>query len=275
MSIEKRTIYYEDELNDDFAGTCIDQCKVDENFKYVHTNPLWRACAFLLYYLVAFPLVWFFERVIMRVRFVNKKAVKKYRKTPFFLYGNHTGWYDSFTANLIYFPVRGSIIVSADTVSIKGLKNIVQMLGAIPVPSTVRGFRKFSEAVDLYHQSSNITIFPEAHIWPYYTGVRNFSDASFGYAVKHGCPVFAFFTAYTAPRGFLSCFRKANITVYVSDAIFPDEGLSDREARKNLRDKVYNFMTEKSKMSDYEVYEYVKRDSHTDPEASKQPIASR
>lgn len=274
MSKEKKTFYYDDELNDDFAGTSINQCRVDENFKYVHTNPFWRGCAFLLYYFVAFPLVWFFERVIMRVRFVNKKAVKKYRETHYFLYGNHTGWYDAFTPNLISLPTRCRIIVSADTVSIKGLRNIVQMFGAVPVPTTVRGLRKFSESVDAFHKNSNITVYPEAHIWPYYTGVRSFSDASFGYAVKYRCPVFAFFTAYTAPKGFLSCFRKANVTVYVSDAIFPDEGLSDREARKNLRDKVYNFMIQKSKMSDYKVYEYVKRNSQAESEESERSVAN-
>lgn len=238
----------------------INQCTVDEKFKYIHTNPIWKICSFILYYIVAFPLVWLFERVILRVRFVNKKAVKKYKDTPYFLYGNHTGWIDAFTPNLISLPRRNRIIVAADTVSIKGLKNIVQMLGAVPIPTNLKGMRKFSEAVDFYHQSCNITIYPEAHIWPYYNGVRPFSDASFAYAVKHKSPVFAFFTAYTAPKGFLSWFRKANITVYVSDSLFPDEGLTDREARKNLRDKAYRFMLEKSKFSDYQVIEYISRD---------------
>ena len=72
MQKEKKTFYYKDELNDDFAGTSINKCRVDEGFKYLHTNPIWKVCAGFLYYLVAFPLVWFFEWVIMRVRFVNK-----------------------------------------------------------------------------------------------------------------------------------------------------------------------------------------------------------
>lgn len=257
----KRVVYYDDDLSDDFAGTNINKCTVDETFPYVHKSIFWRIGAFIAYYLIAFPLVWFFEKVILRMRFVNKKAVKKCKDTPYFLYGNHTGWWDAFTPNLISVPRRNRILVSADTVSIKGLRSIVQMLGAIPLPTSLRGMKRFSQAVDFYHQSCNITIYPEAHIWPYYTWVRPFSDASFTYPVKHKCPVFAFFTAYTKPKGFLSLFRKANMTVYVSDPIYPDEGLSDREARANLRDKVYAFMLEKSKYSDYEAIKYVNKNA--------------
>ena len=255
----KRVVYYDDDLSDDFAGTHINQCTIDETFPYVHKNIFWKIGSFIAYYLIAFPLVWFFERVILRMRFINKKAVRQCKDTPYFLYGNHTGWWDAFTPNLISVPRRNRILVSPDTVSIKGLRSIVQMLGAIPLPTGLRGMKRFSQAVDFYHQSCNITIYPEAHIWPYYTGVRPFSDASFTYPVKHKCPVFAFFTAYTKPKGFLSLFRKANMTVYVSDPIYPDEGLNDREARANLRDKVYAFMLEKSKYSDYEAIKYIKK----------------
>ena len=259
MPKEKKVFYYDDELNDDFAGTKINTCCVDDTFPYFRDGILWRTCSFLLYYGIVVPLVWLCMRVILRVRFVNRKAVKRCGKKPYFLYGNHTGYIDAFTPNLISLPRRNRIVVGADTVSIKGLRTIVQMLGAVPLPTQFRGTRRFSQAISTYHKRDNVTIYPEAHIWPYYNGVRAFTDASFGYPVKHGSPVFAFFTAYTKPRGIFSCFRKTNITVYISDPIFPDEGLSYQEARKNVRDKVYAFMKEQSKRSDYEVVRYVRR----------------
>lgn len=258
--MDKKIVYYSDETKDDFAGTNIAKKKVDANFKYIRKNPFWLLLSFVLYYLIAIPLVWVFERIILRVKFVNKSALKPYRKRCCYFYGNHTGYIDAYTPNLLSIPRRNRIIVGPDTTSINFLKNITQMLGAIPLPTEMSGMRKFSEAVDHYHKKCNITIYPEAHIWPYYTGVRPFSDASFAYAVKHNAPVFAFFTAYTRPKGFLSCFRKANITVYVSEAIFPDEGLVGREARMNLRDKVYNFMLSKSELSDYQVIKYIRKD---------------
>ena len=254
---DKQVFYYTDERNDDFSRIKIKTRCIDETFKFVRKNVVRRFASFLLYYFIAIPLVFIYEKLILRVKFVNRKAVKKYKKKSYFLYGNHTGYIDAFTPNLISFPHRNRIIVSPETVSIKGLRNIVQMLGAIPLPTEFRGMKKFVKAIEFYNKKSNITIYPEAHIWPYYNGVRAFTYSSFGYPVKLNAPVFAFFTAYTKPKGFLSCFRKANITVYVSNPIFADEGLSEQEKKKNICDKVYNFMLEKSKYSDYEVIEYI------------------
>lgn len=261
---EQKIIYYSDESNDDFAGTNIKTQKIDKNFNYRHTHPVWKFFAFLAYYVFAVPLVWFFMRVIMQVKFVNKKAVKEYKDKPYYLYGNHTGFIDAFTPNLISLPRRNKIIVGPDTVSIKGLKNFVQMLGAIPTPSDIKSTKNFLRAIDETHEKCNITIYPEAHIWPYFTKVRNFPDTSFSYPAKTDSPCFAFFTAYTKPKGFLSFLRKANVTVYISDPIFADDNLSVSEKKKQLKDKVYAFFCECTKYSDYEVIKYVKTENSTE-----------
>lgn len=259
MRSENRIIYYDDPTADDFAGTDIKARAIDESFPYIRRGIAFRICSFVLYYLFALPLVWLYERVILRVRFVNKGAMKPYRATPVFLYGNHTGYYDAFTPCLISAPRRNCTVVSPDAVSVKGLGCVVEMLGGIPIPTTYRAMRKFSDAIDHHHKTRNITVYPEAHIWPYYTGVRPFPDTSFAYAVKHGCPVFAFFTVYTEPRGFLSFLRKANMTVYVSDPILPDMALPPHEARRDLCRRVYSFMCDKATLSTLSVYKYVQR----------------
>lgn len=261
---KQKVIYYSDETSDDFAGTNIQTKKIDENYKYVHKNLVWRFFEFIVYYLIAVPLVWFFMRVILRVKFVNKKAVKSCKKQPYYMYGNHTGFIDAFTPNLISVPRKNMIVVGPDAVSIKGLKTIVEMLGAIPTPSNVKTAKNFMKAISHHHKTRNVTVYPEAHIWPYFNGVRQFPDTSFAYPAKDNSPVFAFFTAYTKPKGFLSFLRKANITVYVSDPILPDENLTVSERKKQLRDKVYAFMQEKSKLSDYEVIKYVKITTETE-----------
>ena len=254
---DPEVIYYDDELNDDFAGTKIKSCEVTENYKFLHTERLWRVLSFIAYYIIAAPLIWFYERVILRVRFVGKDSLKKCSDTPVFLYGNHTGFIDAFTPNLLSLPKRRNrIIVSPDAVSVKGLRVAVELLGGVPIPTTVRAIPKFKEAIEHYHKRENITVYPEAHIWPYFTGVRKFTDTAFSYPLKYGSPVFAFFTAYTEPKGFLSCFRKANVTVYVSGPIYAEEGLSEREARRDLCEKVYSFMQEASKKSTYAVKVY-------------------
>ena len=53
--MKRRTIYYTDELNDDFAGTNIVTKETPADYRYVRKNPLWHAAAFLLYHVVARP----------------------------------------------------------------------------------------------------------------------------------------------------------------------------------------------------------------------------
>lgn len=256
---QPKIVYYTDELNDDFAGTKINTKVVDSKFKYIHKGPVWTFFANVVYYLLVVPMAWLYLK-ILRVKYVNAKTLKtfKRKKIRYFMYGNHTSFcVDAFSPNILSLPTRNKIIVGADTVSIKGIKTLVQMLGAVPTPSSMNGMRDFSKAIDYYHSRYNISIYPEAHIWPFYNGVRNFVDSSFLYPVKHNSPVIALFTAYSKPKGLFSCFRKANITVYVSDPIYPNLELGKKEAQKELRDKVYNFMKECSeKYSTHTVIEY-------------------
>lgn len=144
---KSRTIYYSD-LTDDFAGTNIKTRKVDAKFPYVHNSLLFRVPAFLLYYLVAFPLAWAYIRFINGTKIVNRKALRQI-KGGFFLYGNHTHWSDSFLPHVAAAPKRTYIIANPDAVSIKGLKNIVLMLGAVPVPETIGCLRKFMDAIEI------------------------------------------------------------------------------------------------------------------------------
>lgn len=258
-SKNRKVIYYSDELNDDFAGTNIKTKKVGKNFKFIHKSPIWKFFSFLFYNCIAMPVVSFYCRIMKRVKFVNKKAIRearKHTKKGVFLFGNHTGIVDAYTPNIISFPYKNKILTSPDAVSIKGMKNIVQMLGAIPVPQEISALRKFTEAIEYYNKKKcNITIYPEAHIWPYYTGVRPFKDSSFSYAVSTNSPVVAFFTAYSKPSGLYKNIRKTNVTVYVSDPFYPDQSKPRKEAQKEIRDKVYEFMKDCSEK--YSTYSYI------------------
>ncbi len=256
---EKKVVYYSNPLTDDFASTNIKAAKVDKNFKFIHKNVFWRFFAFVLFYFFAVPILWFYVILFRRVKFVNKKAFKKLKHQKAFLYGNHTAYMlDACVPNFASFPIRNKIIVSADTVSIKGIKNLTQMLGALPIPSDVAGYKNFYKAIEYYHKKFHIAIYPEAHIWPYYTSVRPFLDTSFSYPVTLNAPVIAFCLCYSKPKGLFANFRKTNVTVYISDPIYPDKNKPAKEAKKELRNKVYNFMLETTKKySTYSPIEYL------------------
>lgn len=256
---EQKIVYYSDPLNDDFGGIQFKRKPVDNNFKFAHKNIIWRFFSFLIYYIFAIPACWFYEFFLSRIKIVNKKALKKMKGQTYYLYANHTAmFHDACMPSIIAYPRRSKLISSSNAISIKGVKNLVQMVGAMPVPDGLNGMPKFLKAMEYYHKKKYIiSIYPEAHSWPYYTGVRPFKDSSFLYPINTNSPVVACFTAYSEPKGLFSKHRKVNKTIYLSDPIYPDLTKPKKVAQRELRDKVYEFMVEKSKLSTYEYIKYL------------------
>ena len=56
MMKSKQIYYYKDELNDEFSGAEITPRIIDENYKYIHRNPLWDFCSFLLQNVISMPI---------------------------------------------------------------------------------------------------------------------------------------------------------------------------------------------------------------------------
>ena len=168
--MSRKTVYYHDPLHDDFAPTNgrIRPKQIGADFPYEHKGPLWNALAFVVYRMVMTPFLFLYCKLVFGLRIENRKAL---RALPggYFLYGNHTNTLaDAFIPTLLAFPRRANIITSADTVSIPGVRNIVQMLGAIPLANTIEGTRQFLAAMHRrLERGQAVMIYPEAHIWPY------------------------------------------------------------------------------------------------------------
>ena len=108
-------------------------------------------------------------------------------------------------------------------------------------------------------QKRTVTVYPEAHIWPWYTGIRPFPAVSFAYPVKDGVPAVAFVTTYRKRKLFTKL--PPLITVTLSEPFYPDCSLSKSEAREKLCRQVYDFMCEKAKRPDnYAYYDYVRKE---------------
>ena len=183
-------------------------------------------------------------KIKRHVKVKNKKVLKKVKKTGYFLYGNHTNIYDAFTPHTQVSKFRKTyIIANPDAVSIKGVKNLVMMLGALPTPSSPQSVKNFNAAIEKrINQKRVIVIYPEAHIWPFYRGLRPFSDASFQYPAKLGAPVIAMVTTYRKGKNKILKRRRPFIDITLSEPIYPNPELSVRENMKHLHDSVYDFM---------------------------------
>ena len=253
--MKDKTIYYES-FDDDFAGTNINTNHIDENFKFINENPIWNGAAWVLYYVIARPIAWTLMKTVYGMKVENKQAFKKLKGTGYFLYGNHTQILDVFVPPTANGFKRCNFVAGPDAVSIKGVRQIVMMLGAVPIPSTIHGMRKFTEVIERrYKEKRCITVYPEAHIWPYYNKVRPFSTTSFSYPAKLHSPVMAAVTVYRKRTGLLSFVKMPARTICVSEPIYPKDDLTVKENSVYLHDEVYKFMCEKTDTPDN--YEYI------------------
>ena len=253
-----KTIYYSNEHTDDFASTQGIKTKpLPKNYKWIHNSIFRKLFSAVLYYLIAYPLIKIINRFYYGLKIKNKSVIKKLH-SGCFLYGNHTQHLDPFiAAEVSGWGHRTYFMAGADAFSISGIRHLVTMLGAMPIAHNLESMRKMVSAVTKrYREGSCITIYPEAHIWPYYTGIRNFPSTSFAYPAGLNAPVIAMVVTYRKRRGLTKLlFRHPCITVYCSNPIYPNPTLSKRSAKKELRDRVYLWMKETAEKNNK--YEYI------------------
>ena len=255
---EKKIIYYEDELNDEFSTAKIIPRVIDEKYKYEH-NSLWNLASYILQNFISMPIKYLYVKIKFRIKFVGKKKFKQCRNTGYFIYANHTQPFaDTFIPSLADYPKRNFFIVNPENVSIKGAETLIEMLGAIPVPGNKGAAEKFLKVINKKIEShSSITIYPEAHIWPYYTKIRSFKSVSFKYPAKMEVPAFCITNTYQkyGRKG-----DKVKIVSYVDGPFFIDKDLTIKEQQQKLRDEIYNCMVNRSKNSNIEVIKYLKKE---------------
>lgn len=253
-----QVIYYSDELNDEFSGANITPRIIDENYKYTHKNMFWNASSFILQNVLSMPIKKLVASVKFHIEFVGREKFKKYSNTGYFIYVNHTQQFgDTFIPSLANYPKRNYFIVNPENVSMKGMQTLVEMLGAIPIASNVKGMKNFMQAIDkIISDNHSVTIYPEAHIWPYYTKIRPFKDVSFKYPVKLNVPTFCITNTYQKYGKYND---KIRIVSYVDGPFFPSPNLKPKEQQVELRNLVYDTMVKRSENNNVEYIKYIKK----------------
>ena len=247
----RKTVYYKDLLHDDFSSTNgkINAEKITDDFPYERSKT-WLFFSGLLYYVIVLPIVFLIMKLRYGLRVRNRKAVSRL-KSGAFLFGNHTnGFPDAVIPSILSAPKRAFVVTGPEAVSIKGIRALVQMLGGIPLPAGFAGWKKFMQSIEEKTGKNTVMIYPEAHIWPYFTGIRPFPETAFKYPYKMNRKVVASVVTYRQRK----VFKNAHpyITVTLSDPFDP----SCFESPKALRDAVYGFMAEAVSKDNYAYWEY-------------------
>ena len=251
-----KTIYYHDELNDDFNETSLKRKPIPQNFSFGR-NKKTKVLDDFLYYGLVRPIlsIGCFFNGLKVLKNDEYKAVRNYNG-GLFIYGNHVAIQDVFKIQSYVLKKRTNIIGFTDSLSLgKVIRCIIRASGYLPLPSD-SDFRKiidFQKEIKYRIEcDENILIYPEAHIWPYYTKIRNFKNGSFHYPAVLMTPAVPFVTVWRKVW-----WRKRPCqTIIFGKIIYPNPNFSNHENRDFLHKKCLESM--KSIAENTKQYEYIR-----------------
>lgn len=252
--MKQKNIKYFKSFTDDFEQSAIQNYKLPTDYKWVR-NDIGSKILSAIIYTAAIIFGSIYCKFFLHMRLRGRKKAKKI-KGGFFIYANHTQPVgDVFIPALAVLPKRIYTVVSPANYGIPFIGKILPFLGALPISETVQGIKELSRAMEYrISQKHPVVIYPEAHVWEYYTGIRPFSETSFKFPVKLQTPVFAMTVTYKKSK----IFKKPIMEVFL-DGPFYSEGNTAKEKTGSLHSKVYSAMTKRAQNSDCEYIKYIKR----------------
>lgn len=256
--MKKAQVRYYNNFTDDFEQSARQNFKLPDNYKWVRTDLFSRAMSAIIYTLaIIFSSV--YCRLCLHMRVVGRKNLKGL-KSGFFVFCNHTQPVgDVFIPALAVFPKRIYTVVSTANYGIPIIGKILPFLGALPTVDSPHGIKELTRATENKIRDGHpIVIYPEAHVWRYYTDIRPFPETSFKFPARFGCPTFSLTVTYKKTK----IFRKPVMRVFLDGPFYPD-GTTVKEKAKSLHNRVYRTMKERSKNSDFEYIVYKKADRET------------
>ena len=248
------TKYYKS-FEDDFVESMDQDYKLKENYKWIHTNPIYRFFSWVIYG-IAWVIIRFAFPIAYGIKVKNRKVIKPYKKMGYFYFGNHTQMLgDVFKAPYVAKSKRVYVIAAPANLGVPVIGRILTSLGAITIPTDFEHMKDFTNAIHTrIEQKHCVSIYPEAHLWPYYTGIRPFPETSFKFVVNENAPAFCITTTYQKRKHR----KKPRVTLFVDGPFWPDKTLSRNDRAKKLHDEIYQTMLERSKESTYDYVIYKK-----------------
>ena len=237
-----KEVRYYSAYTDDFEESANQDYKLPENYKWVHTDIVSKFLSGLIYG-SAVILGGAYCKFFLHMKVKGRKNLK-----------GMTG--DFFIPALCVLPKRIFTVVSTANYGIPVIGKILPYLGALPILDSLHGFKELNKAIETRLKKNHpIVIYPEAHVWKYYTGIRPYAESSFKFPVKMNKPAFAMTVTYCKSKAF----KRPLMEVYL-DGPFYAEGETVKDKTADLHGKVYEAMMKRSKNSNYDYIKYEKKE---------------
>lgn len=249
-----KEVRYYSSFTDDFSESANQNFKLPEDYKWIKKDIISKFLSGFIYGL-AVIFGGAYCKLFLHLKVRGREKLKGI-KGGFFIYGNHTQPVgDVFTPAICVLPKRIYTVVSPANYGIPVISKILYYLGALPTADSVQGIKELNKAIEARLNSGHpIVIYPEAHVWEYYTGIRPFADTSFKYPVKLGVPAFSMTVTYRKSR----FFKKPLMEVFLDGPFYP-VGNTIKEKTADLHNKVYETLQRRSQSSNFDFIKYIKK----------------
>lgn len=199
-----------------------------------------------------------YSRLFLHTHIVGKDKLKKAADQGYFVYGNHTQpMGDVFTPLTVVSCQKMYAIADQANWGIPFIGKYLVRYGGLPVGKDIKQSIKLLKAVKKVIRQKNgvVLIYPEAHVWPYYTRIRPFTDTSMYFPVALNAPSFTWTSTYTRSK----FFKRPKITVYIDGPFYPDKNLNKKQAQAKLHEQIWKSLVSRAKLSNYNYYHYQKK----------------
>lgn len=264
----ERVFYYESEEDDPIKTDEQERSEkvtLPEGYEYIPRHWWVRAYSRIVFFFFWVFGQWY-ERSYWQLKIVGREKLKRAKGKGYVLYANHTNPFHDVFGPALTADRKIYTVISPVNLKLPKIGKYLPLIGGIPLGTNSAEKKAMNEAVDtrLVKQKSCLVIYPEAHVWPYYTGIRKFpaGDKSFKYATRNNLPIFTMTTTYQKRED-----KKRDLprmTVYVDGPFYPDKDKTEAENRAILAEKAYESMKKNSRHSTYEYFEYLQKNDKID-----------
>lgn len=213
--------------------------KINKNYKFVNTNPIFLLFSDLLY-LIAFPILWIFNKFTTGLKIYGRKNLTSVHGGKVTI-SNHVHVMDCTIAGVVNFPHKTYFLSLKSNFNIPVVNVIIRLLNAIPIPDDLDNKKRFYQAINqLLKEGKTLHVYPEGSLWPYCTKLRNFKSGAFRFAVENNVPIIPMVYKFVEPNGIFKFIKnKPCIELYILPAMYPNNQLPKEESIAELKKNVH------------------------------------
>lgn len=256
----KKVVIWDDEFHNEFVENNLDHPPVKENYVFHRENKFTSFFSNVVYFFLLKPVLSLYL-YLSGTRVIGRNNLKAVKDIGCYLYSNYVSFNDTYKIQALVVQNKRVDVIGYSDISKKKIKGkLAANFGYIPLPlkEDLVNTEKMVKSLDYRVMNKHdILIFPEAHMWPYYTHIRDFKWGSFAYPTRTMSPIVPIVTVFRS----VWYSKKPKETIIIGKPIYPKMGFNAHQNKMFLYQECLNAMRKISDSYNQPEYiQYIKKD---------------